>query len=318
VALFERDPGPADLAGRDAAGSLAALDRMRACERRCARPRIVVRVLRSHGPIVTTTVIASLLAAGCGVSAGSASSRHGRARAVAPRPEVPAGRVRRAVLLGRSVQHRPIRAWELGEPSAGRRALIVGCIHGDERAGISVARSLLAALPPRGVDLWVLDDLNPDGAAAGTRQNASGVDLNRNFPYGWRPAGRPGDQQYPGPRPLSEPEARIAHRLILRLRPQITIFFHQPLGLVDESGGDPRFERRFAQLSGLPLRRLTRYPGSAVGWQNHRLPTTTAFAVELPPGRVTPPSTARLARAVLALAHGLPPREGGSTRPPLR
>lgn len=160
--------------------------------------------------------------------------------------------------------------------------------------------------PPRGIDLWVLDNLNPDGAVADTRQNARRVDLNRNFPYGWNPAGQPGDQQYPGSRPLSEPEARIAYRLILRLRPQITIFFHQPLGLVDDSGGDPRVERRFAQLSGLPLRRLTRYPGSAVGWQNHRLPASTAFVVELPPGTLTPPSSARLAQAVLALARGLP------------
>lgn len=254
------------------------------------------------------------------MSAGSASSRHGSDRVVTgPRPDaLTSGRVRRAVLLGHSVEHRPIRAHELGEPFSGRRVLIVGCIHGNERAGISVARRLDAMLSPGGIDLWVLDDLNPDGAAADTRQNAHGVDLNRNFPYGWRPAGQPGDQQYPGPRPLSEPEARIAYRLILRLRPQITIFFHQPLGLVDESGGDPRVERRFAQLSGLPLRRLTRYPGSAVGWQNHRLPTSTAFVVELPPGRLTPPNTTRLAQAILALAHGLPSREGRSTRPPLR
>lgn len=273
-------------------------------------------MLHSYCPIVTTAAIASLLAAGCGVSPASAPSRRGLDRVVAPRPDVPApGRVRRVVLLGHSVEHRQIRVKELGEPFAGHRVLIVGCIHGNERAGISVARSLDAMFPPRGIDLWVLDDLNPDGAAADTRQNAHGVDLNRNFPYGWRPAGQPGDQQYPGPRSLSEPEARIAYRLILRLHPQITIFFHQPLGLVDESGGDPRVERRFAQLSGLPLRRLTRYPGSAVGWQNHRLTISTAFVVELPPGHLTPPNTARFAQAVLALAHGLPSQEGRSTRP---
>jgi protein MpaA len=218
------------------------------------------------------------------------------------------------VLLGHSVEHRQIRAQELGEPFAGRRVLVVGCIHGDERAGISVVRRLDTLAVPRGVDLWVLDDLNPDGAAADTRQNARGVDLNRNFPYGWQPTGHAGDQQYPGPRALSEPEARIAYRLILRLRPQVTIFFHQPLGLVDESGGDARVERRFARLSGLPLRRLPRYRGSAVGWQDHRLPASTAFVVELPPGRLTPPRTARLAQAVIALAHSLPSREGRSTR----
>jgi murein peptide amidase A len=171
---------------------------------------------------------------------------------------------------------------------------------------------------PRGVEMWVLDDLNPDGAAAATRQNAHGVDLNRNFPYGWSRAGHPGDQQYPGPRPVSEPEALIAYRLILHLHPAITIFFHQPLGLVDESGGDPRVERRFAQLSGLPLRRLTRYPGSAVGWQNHRLQASTAFVVELPAGRLTPQNSARLARAVLTLARDLPSRAGRSRRLPLR
>jgi protein MpaA len=52
--------------------------------------------------------------------------------------------------------------------------------------------------------------------------------------------------------------------------------------LVDESGGDVRVERRYARLAGLPLRRLARYPGSAAGWQNHRLPGGTAFVVELP------------------------------------
>jgi protein MpaA len=272
-------------------------------------------VLNSGSLIVTTFAFVSLLAAGCGVSASSAPPRHGPDRAVAPPSAAGSDPMRKSLLLGYSVKHRPIRAQELGDPLAGRRVLIVGAIHGNERAGISVARRLDAMAVPRGIDLWVLDDLNPDGAAADTRQNAHGVDLNRNFPYGWRQAGAPGDQQYPGPSPLSEPEARIAYRLILRLRPRITIFFHQPLGVVDESGGDPRVERRFAQLSGLPLRRLTRYPGSAVGWQDHRLPASTAFVVELPPGQLTPTSATRLARAVLVLAREAPSGEVRSTRP---
>ncbi|HWO47133.1 MAG TPA: M14 family zinc carboxypeptidase, partial [Solirubrobacterales bacterium] len=113
-----------------------------------------------------------------------------------------------------------------------------------------------------------------------SRGNAHGVDLNRNFPYRWRPLG---GGEYSGPEPLSEPESRAAHRLILREKPDLTIWFHQPFGLVDKPEGNLFAARRFAQLIGLPLVRLRGpYPGSASRWQNHRFPDSTAFVVELP------------------------------------
>jgi murein peptide amidase A len=209
---------------------------------------------------------------------------------------------RQVVELGDSVGGRPIGAVVLGAPRARSPVLIIGCVHGNETAGIAVATLLAQGPAPPGSAIWILSDLNPDGVAAGTRQNARAVDLNRNFPYRWQPLGARGDQQYSGPRPLSEPESRIAYTLILRLRPRITIWFHQPLGVTDSSGGDIRIDRRFAKLSGLPLTRLTRYPGSAVGWQNHRLPRTTAFVVELPPGPISRTHARRLAEDVRRLA----------------
>jgi murein peptide amidase A len=178
--------------------------------------------------------------------------------------------------------------------------LVVGCIHGDEPAGIAIAAQLERLLPPQDVDVWIVPDLNPDGVAAKTRQNARGVDLNRNFPFHWRPLGGVFDS---GPHPLSEPESRAAYRLILRIRPTISIWFHQHLNLVDESEGDVSVERRYARLVGLPLRRLKRYPGSAVGWENHRFPGGTAFVVELPSGRLSEAAARRYARAVFALAE---------------
>jgi murein tripeptide amidase MpaA len=78
----------------------------------------------------------------------------------------------RTVLLGRSWQGRPIRAVEVGNPS-GTRVLVVGCIHGNEKAGIAIARAL-ERVSPSELDLWIVPDLNPDGVAAGTRQNAHG------------------------------------------------------------------------------------------------------------------------------------------------
>ena len=208
----------------------------------------------------------------------------------------------RVVVLGRSVEGRPIVAAEVKAASARAAVLVVGCIHGNEPAGIEIAQALRRAGAIPGIDLWVIDDLNPDGVARHTRQNADGVDLNRNFPWRWRREGRRGDQQYPGVRVLSEPEARVAHALILRLRPRLTVWFHQPLGVTDESGGDIRLERRFAALSGLPLRRLPRYHGSASTWENHRLPGSTAFVVELPGATPSRPQLRRYVQALRTVA----------------
>jgi murein peptide amidase A len=202
-------------------------------------------------------------------------------------------------VLGRSVEGRPIVAFEVGEGSA-RRELVVGCIHGNETAGIAIARRLEHA-SPKGLDLWVVPVLNPDGVAAGTRGNARGVDLNRNFPWRWT---RLGGAVYSGPHPLSEPESKIAYRLIQRLRPQVSIWFHQPLDVVDESGGSKALERRFASAVGLRLARLAREPGSVVGWENHILPGTTAFVAELPRGRLSPAEIVRFARAAVAVGRG--------------
>ena len=218
---------------------------------------------------------------------------------------LPASAHQQRLLLGRSVEGRRIDAVELGDRHGSKKLLVVGCIHGNECAGLAIVRALERLPTPAGVDLWVIENLNPDGYAAASRQNAHGIDLNRNFPWAWRPLSGIYDS---GPRPLSEPESRIAYRLILRVRPRISIWFHQHERLVDESGGDIGVERRFAALVGLPLKRLPREPGSAVGWENHRLPGTTGFVVELPGGSLSAAAAAGYARAVLALARAEKPR----------
>jgi protein MpaA len=86
----------------------------------------------------------------------------------------------RGVRIGHSVRGRPIVARVLGSPRAPERVIVFGCIHGDETAGILVARRLVAVGPPSDARLWIVPSLNPDGVAAGTRGNAHGVDLNRN------------------------------------------------------------------------------------------------------------------------------------------
>jgi protein MpaA len=199
------------------------------------------------------------------------------AKAPGRTPTAPGHRV-----FGHSLQGRDLVAYAWGTNASARRVLVVGVVHGDETAGRTIALDLLRTARTAGTELVVVPDLNPDGVARGTRQNARGVDLNRNFPYQWAHLGRPGDQQYSGTGPLSEPESRAMAALVRQLRPTVTVWFHQPIGIVDESGGDVAVERRFAGILGLPLRRLTRYHGSATSWQNTTYAGTTAFVVELP------------------------------------
>ncbi|HEX3690392.1 MAG TPA: DUF2817 domain-containing protein [Solirubrobacteraceae bacterium] len=205
----------------------------------------------------------------------------------------------RRVVIGHSVRGRAIVAHVLGPDSAPRRLLLVGCIHGNECAGIRILSALARAPAPGGLQLWLVPEMNPDGTAADTRQNADGVDLNRNFPYQWE---RVTDPTYDsGPRPASEPETRAAMALIRRIKPAVTIWYHQHMDLVDMAGGDRGVARRYAQLSGLRAACLGFLPGTAPAWSNHLLPGTTAFVVELPAGPVGPTALAAHLRAIRAM-----------------
>lgn len=204
--------------------------------------------------------------------------------------------------IGQSVRDRPIVAFRSGPRDAPLEVLVVGAIHGDETAGMRITRRLVQAPPIPGVRLFVVPTINPDGVAAGTRGNAHGVDLNRNFPYRWQPLG---GGEYSGPHPLSEPESWGAYGFIYLHRPDVTIWFHQPFGLVDQPSGNPFAAHRFSQLLGLPLVRLRGpYPGSASRWQNHAFKGSTAFVAELPP-KVNPSLTQRATAAVRTLASEL-------------
>ncbi len=229
-------------------------------------------------------------------------------RAVAPERAV----VRRAeVVLGRSSDGRPITAVAengVGDARQGRSngplVLVFGCIHGDECAGIRAVARSRRGCPPYGDGLVTVANLNPDGLDHGTRLNGRGVDLNRNFASDWRPIGVPGDPEHSGPRPFSEPESRIARRLIRALRPDVTIWFHQQgERLVRAWGPSVGAARTYARLSGEPLVAIPWLDGTAPNWQNHRFPDSASFVVELPElGRV---GADRHGRAIFELAHEL-------------
>jgi N-acetylmuramoyl-L-alanine amidase len=217
-------------------------------------------------------------------------------------PALPA----QAETIGSSADGRPIRAELVGSRRAQTKILVVGSIHGNEPAGRAITRRLRRLRPPSGTAFWIIDDANPDGSAANSRQNAHGVDLNRNFPFRWQPQ----DGVYEsGPGPASEPETQVLQRFIERERPRLTLWYHQALRMVVAAEGDAKLERLYARGSGLPRERLPDYHGTVSSWQNSSFPGDTAFVVELPGGPLDTAGVRRHARTVLSLARAIaPPR----------
>jgi protein MpaA len=189
--------------------------------------------------------------------------------------------------LGRSVLGVPIVAERYGTPG-GRRVLVIGVIHGNEAAGTAIVDELRVGDVPEGVELWLVESMNPDGQAIDDRQNANAVDLNRNFPYKWGPIGVPGEGQYAGTGPASEPETQAMVNFIAQLRPDIAIWYHQDLYVISPAEGrEGRIRARYAELTGLPLGGISggTYTGIAATWARTELAAddSVAFIVELGP-----------------------------------
>jgi hypothetical protein len=192
-----------------------------------------------------------------------------------------------SLVIGHSVAGRPIVAWHLGETHKPKVVLIAG-MHGNEPAPTAILRTLRDGKSVHGIDLWVVPAYNPDGLARGTRRNARGVDLNRNYPYHWAPLG---GSYYSGPRPASEPETRAMMRFLRRVQPDHVLSFHQPLHGVDVDVERPRFARKVARVLNLPTTTLDCggvCHGTMTAWYNHRFPgfaLTVEYGVH-PPRRL--------------------------------
>jgi protein MpaA len=208
------------------------------------------------GILLGTVVLATVL----GSAPGAAPSYAGTAL-------VERGAVIGKTVIGHSVRGRPITAWHLGERGK-PKVLLVATMHGNEGAPRQILAALRDGRPVHGINLWVLPVYNPDGLAAGTRKNAHGVDLNRNFPYHWVDL----DGTYEsGPRPASEPETRAMMGFLQKIRPRRIISFHQPLHGVDTDTKDRRFSRQVADKLNLPRKSFTCggvCHGTMTGWFN--------------------------------------------------
>jgi protein MpaA len=183
-------------------------------------------------------------------------------------------------LIGRSVQGRPIFAQIVGQGT--ETALIMGGIHGDEPAAGALVSELADRLRANpgllaGRRVVLLPAANPDGLAARTRENARGIDLNRNFDTSNRV-----DNGVNGLRPLTEPESQALQSVIKEYAPNRIVSVHQPLNCIDYDGPGEAIAARMAQECDLPVKKLGARPGSLGSYTGEvlKIPTIT---VELPP-----------------------------------
>ncbi|MDQ1668696.1 MAG: murein peptide amidase [Actinomycetota bacterium] len=227
---------------------------------------------RARRLVLTSLAVAGLVLPGAPVVA----SAHG-----------PDGPTTQRLSMGTSVRGRPIPVLHRAFPPAEAarvRVVVIGSIHGDERAGLRVIRDLKQRNLPANVDLWLVRTVNPDGVVADRRTNAHRVDLNRNFPYRWRSVDK-GSATYSGPRALSEPESRALKAFITTVQPQLVVTFHQPLYGVGANDKGMPVVRALAKGMRLPVKTFACTGvchGSFTSWVNNRTPAT-AVTVELGP-----------------------------------
>ncbi|MGH7709909.1 MAG: murein tripeptide amidase MpaA, partial [Gemmatimonadaceae bacterium] len=168
----------------------------------------------------------------------------------------------------------PLEVWR---PRGRCTLLIFAAIHGEEPETTYALSRALRQLAEPSEHCAVVLAANPDGLVRGTRGNARGVDLNRNFPSrDWQPNAvthrstieDPSDILLsPGESAASEPETQALMALINDLAPKAVIALHAPLACIDDANASP-LGQRLAARTRMPLVRDVGYPtpGSFGSW----------------------------------------------------
>lgn len=200
-----------------------------------------------------------------------------------------------------SINKRPL-SFKTYPPLANKKPqgkiLLMGGIHGDEYSAISIMFKWMEKLNQHhsGLFHWkVIPLMNPDGLLhfnKAQRQNANGVDLNRNFPSAdwdelahqyWKNRTKQNPRRYPGTHAMSEIETAWFVNTITSFKPDVIVAVHAPHRLVDYDG--PRNGPK--RLGALHLRQLGTYPGSLGNYAGSDLgiPIVT---IELPSAGIMP------------------------------
>lgn len=158
----------------------------------------------------------------------------------------------------------------IGMPDAFNCPLIIGVFHGDEPQGKYLIDEYLKNTVSNKL---FIPCLNPDGMVKGTRVNASGVDLNRNFPTkNWgedtSSAGDNPTDYYQGKSPASEIETKFLIEVIEEYKPSVILTLHAPYKIVNYDGPAHDIAEKISKIIGYPTEESIGYPtpGSFGTW----------------------------------------------------
>ena len=154
--------------------------------------------------------------------------------------------------------------------------LIIGVFHGDEPQGKFLIEKYFENNSES--SLYFIPCLNPDGMAVKKRTNASGVDLNRNFPTNnWQYSAK--DEFFGGESPASEIETKFVMEILDEYKPQLILTLHAPFKVVNFDGNAREISEKISKIINYPVEESIGYPtpgsfGTYAGIEN-KIPTIT-------------------------------------------
>lgn len=163
-----------------------------------------------------------------------------------------------------------------------KTVLVIGVFHGDEPDGEYLINRYLSEKNETKNRLLFIPCLNPDGLANGTRTNANGVDLNRNFPaQNWELGEK--NEYFGGDSPASEQETKFLIYVIDKYKPDLIITLHEPYQVVNYDGPAKDIAQKISEITGYKTEESIGYPtpgsfGTYCGIEK-KIPTIT---LELP------------------------------------